>query len=500
MEAMPWLRRPSPPPTAIDPDAHPEQAPQDEWRPYPDDEGARDVDPYAAETTDFDFTARNPDAWAYDRRRSAAVRPAPPVTAVDSRNSAVARALDRALDDWWRAGVLPPTTLLRDGLLALEAGYPLSESQRTLLLRTALARRKGMVTALRYQDDPERTAVLLCDALLDPLAPLPVDPLRTLQAQDSRSAGWSPLLLGLLREEATMADEPRRSQAGAVLQALGWPAVPPPSFTLAPAEFADAQTLTMTTSRSPALWTVAVLLLLAAATVGTLLWVRRQPDDDVAVPAGNYVVTDATDPSRTQQIDLPAFAIDKTEVTVGDYRACVERGECSPPEQSSSATHPNYWLDPAFSRHPVVNVTWDAASRYCASLGKRLPTAAEWEVAASYAPATRRRYRYPWGDRFEVQMANAAAGGRGDTQAVGTYHPAGSSPLGMMDAAGNAAEWTSTAAPQPGPDGETLYAVKGGAYRDAADQLTAEAQRLLPAGAVEPWLGFRCVTSQMPAP
>jgi formylglycine-generating enzyme required for sulfatase activity len=439
----------------------------------------------------WDSTARNPDTWATDRRRSAAAGAVPPAAAANSRNGAVARALNRALDDWWRAGLLPPTTLLRDGLLALEAGYPLDESQRTLLLRTALARRKGMLTALRYQGDAERTAVVLGDALLDPVTPLLIADLNTLQTQDPHSRRWMPLLLSLLRDEATIADEPRRAQANAVLQALGRPTASP-SLVPTPGQPAGAQTLTVAPDRSPTLWTGLVLLLLAAATVGALLWVRRQSDDGVSVPAGTYLVADAANPDRTQQVDLAGFVIDKTEVTVADYRACVARGACLAPRRSSSATHANYWLDPAFTSHPVIYVDYEAASRYCAALGKRLPTAAEWEVAASYAPATRRRYLFPWGDRFQPQMANGAAAGIGDTQAVGTYHPAGSSPAGMADAAGNVAEWTSTMAPQPDPAGQYVYAVKGGAFRDDADQLTAAALRMTPAGIAEPWLGFRC--------
>jgi hypothetical protein len=73
------------------------------------------------------------------------------------RIDAVRRNLDLALDGWWRSGALPAPALLRDGLLLLEAGNPLDEAQRSLLLRAALAHRRGVLTALRYQTDPERT-------------------------------------------------------------------------------------------------------------------------------------------------------------------------------------------------------------------------------------------------------------------------------------------------------------------------------------------------------
>ena len=58
--------------------------------------------------------------------------------ALSQRVEAVHRALDRALEQWWAESTLPASGLLRDGLLVLEAGHDLDESQRSLLLRTAL--------------------------------------------------------------------------------------------------------------------------------------------------------------------------------------------------------------------------------------------------------------------------------------------------------------------------------------------------------------------------
>ena len=188
-------------------------------------------------------------------------------------------------------------------------------------------------------------------------------------------------------------------------------------------------------------------------------------------------------------------------MTDADYRACLERGACTPPERSSSATHPNYWLDPAFSRHPVVNVGWEAASRYCAALGKRLPTAAEWEVAASYAPATRRHYLYPWGDRFQTPGGQRRRR-RHRRHAGGGHLPPGRLEPGGYDGRRRQRSRVDLHRGAAARDrhGETSYVVKGGAYGDAADQLTAAAQRLLPAATAEPWLGFRCARSQMPTP
>ena len=93
------------------------------------------------------------------------------------------------------------------------------------------------------------------------------------------------------------------------------------------------------------------------------------------------------------------------------------------------------------------------------------------------------------GDEFAVQRANSAALGIGDTMQVGSFRPAGDSPLGGADMAGNVAEWTSTPFMQ---DGVTLYLVKGGTFGDAAEGLRTAA--LVPAAprTTAKWLGVRC--------
>ena len=142
---------------------------------------------------------------------------------------------------------------------------------------------------------------------------------------------------------------------------------------------------------------------------------------------GGYIFGDNETPRR--RIFLKAFYIDKYEVTNRRFRkffapAARYAGSFEEPEQ------------------PVVGVTWFQARDYCARVGRRLPTEAEWEKAARGADGR----TYPWGDA-RATCARAVMGGEIPscskgfaTWSVGS-RPLGASPYGAMDMAGNAMEW-----------------------------------------------------------
>jgi sulfatase modifying factor 1 len=137
------------------------------------------------------------------------------------------------------------------------------------------------------------------------------------------------------------------------------------------------------------------------------------------------------------------------------------------------------------TRHPVTGITWHQAVRLAASLGGRLPTSAEWEWMAG-----RGSRRYPWGDdppRTETASALANLRGIGPdrTTTVGEF-PAGATPDGLLDVAGNVWEWTST----PVPGGRV---VRGGSYRALSLYARCDYVNEVPPEIASPGIGVRVV-------
>ncbi len=135
-------------------------------------------------------------------------------------------------------------------------------------------------------------------------------------------------------------------------------------------------------------------------------------------------------------VSLDAFWMDQLEVTNAMYGLCVTAGECTPPQNFKSQRRPSYFDNPEFKDYPVIYVTWGQASTYCAWAGRRLPTEAEWERAGRGDDFR----TFPWGeDKADGRLANFNMLA-GDTSRVGSF-PAGASPYGVLDMAGNVAEW-----------------------------------------------------------
>jgi serine/threonine-protein kinase len=181
------------------------------------------------------------------------------------------------------------------------------------------------------------------------------------------------------------------------------------------------------------------------------------------------------DERPVHRVEVRAFCLDRSEVTVAAYSACVVEGACTPAEatvtwngiaeeakrfeSSDCLAHQNDRMD-----HPINCIDWNQADKFCRARGKRLPTEEEWEYAARGGGKQR---RHPWGDAPPGQdLANVCGGecraalkkrgrelpagaamtgddGFATTAPVGRF-PKGDSQDGVHDLTGNVWEWTAS--------------------------------------------------------
>jgi len=215
------------------------------------------------------------------------------------------------------------------------------------------------------------------------------------------------------------------------------------------------------------------------------------------VPEGDFFMgssnqSDPPDEQPRRRIYLDAFWIDQTEISNANYDKCVKAGNCpaivSP--RPDILEHPDY---------PVQGVTWTDARTYCEWVGRRLPTEAEWEKAARGTDGA----IFPWGnDSPNRKMANFNRQ-NGDVMPIASY-PAGASPYGALDMAGNVYEWVqdwysenyyllSPSENPTGPESGLTRVLKGGAWNGMAISLRA-ANRFWSFPYRNDFDGFRCAT------
>ncbi len=203
------------------------------------------------------------------------------------------------------------------------------------------------------------------------------------------------------------------------------------------------------------------------------------------------------------RVAVAPFAIDRTEVTVGAYAACVQEGRCTAEMRKCKPVPPDV------PDHPMTCVNQMQAAAYCRWQGKRLPSDAEWEFAARGGDGR----SYPWGDAKPdgvcIGRDTGATGGSADvgTCTVGT-HAQDTSPFGVLDMAGNVSEWTSTPsayaegyddpAERGGYEPDSEHAiVRGGSWGDRAGAAAAVLMKRTTFDRT-PAVGFRCALSLSP--
>ncbi len=232
------------------------------------------------------------------------------------------------------------------------------------------------------------------------------------------------------------------------------------------------------------------------------------------VPAGEFWMGSAendplaaADEFPLRQVSLPAFWIDRTEVTNSMFAGCVAAGTCHSRTYSPylwgtyTRWRDPYYGDPQYDNYPVIMLDGDEAEAYCHWAGRRLPSESEWEKAARGTDGR----MFPWGEGIDCEKANYT-GCSVDTTEV-TAHPAGASPYGALDMAGNLWEWTSDWYPDEKivsglpptmlpPHYYEYRALRGGSWGSPANYLrTAERASGKPEHWFDNQIGIRCTAS-----
>ena len=225
------------------------------------------------------------------------------------------------------------------------------------------------------------------------------------------------------------------------------------------------------------------------------------PRDIIAVESPQY------------KVKMPAFYMDRTEVTIAAFVTFL-RGDTTymPKGDSGQISNGDYlkpWASgstiPGTDSMPVTYVTWFSARAYCKHTGKRLPTEAEWEYAARGGAVGD---VFPWGEAPpDTLFANYGANGIQHPLRVGKFPP---NPYGLYDMAGNVWEFTADqwTEPREMPTGKPVelepwrtnrdqaarqrVVIRGGSYDAAPVNMRVRYRDSHPAGGAQPFVGFRC--------
>lgn len=222
----------------------------------------------------------------------------------------------------------------------------------------------------------------------------------------------------------------------------------------------------------------------------------------IYVPAGEFKMGSEygnSDEWPVHTVNLDSYWIDQTEVTNVMYAKCVQAGNCDQP------TDIKKFNDAKYKNHPVVYVSWIDASAYCKWAGRRLPTEAEWEKAASWDEEEQRKHVFPWGSSLDCSLANywgKDGGCIGDTMVVGSFE-GGKSSYNVYDMAGNVWEWVedwysetyfliSPSSNPSGPASGSERLLRGGGWFSTSSYLRSAGRYWYHPTTTKDNLGFRC--------
>jgi formylglycine-generating enzyme required for sulfatase activity len=210
------------------------------------------------------------------------------------------------------------------------------------------------------------------------------------------------------------------------------------------------------------MWAIAAALVVGLLSGGYFFMNRGLPEVRVGtdgapaamIPAGAFVMGDDEQWPR-HDVYVDAFYMDRYEVTTARYaKFFKDTGSVNPPDAWEE-------VDPNRGGElPVIGVNWHDAEAYCKWAGRRLPSEAEWEKSARGTDGR----LYPWGDSSplpdQANFQNASPKAYDGGLTAVSKHVAGTSPFGIQDLAGNAAEWVSDWYSE-GFDGSNLLNPKG---------------------------------------
>ncbi len=267
-----------------------------------------------------------------------------------------------------------------------------------------------------------------------------------------------------------------------------------PTPTSLPPTVAPSATSLPAATASPTLVPVS----LAGPQAGTtMVWTDGSVLD--YVQSGDFIMGIGVGDAPQKNVSLDSYWISETDVTNKMYAQCVATGNCAAPAQELGTP---VYTNPDYGDYPVVGVTWDMASNYCQWMQGQLPTEAQWEKAARGQNGG----VYPWGnDNPGCDLLNYK-GCLGHTSGVNDY-PAGRSPYGLLDMAGNVFQWVNDFydanyydnMPAQNPTGPTAgdsHVIRGSSFESDSTQTLAGLRHYGVSAYHSRDLGFRCVVNQ----